>query len=1481
MRNKAPIRAYSVVGALWFAAQVSGALAGPAEDCRAAAGLPEAGWAGIRYDDIDPGTAVPACQTAVAENPGDMASLARLGRALVRAGRSDEARGLLSAREDSDSAPLLAYLATFHRDGDGGPADPARAVELFDRAAKLGSGFAAYSLSLMLENGDGVAPDQARAYLALERAVELLYPPALVKKARQLRASSEPEDQRRAVELLLPAAEAGEPWAAPMLARAYRYGQGVTPDAKVALGWYRKEIARAPDDPAMAETWLQTGALLRKGGDGLPADAAAAAAAFDKAGRLGKPAAWWEIGDMARKGEGRPANSREAVRWFRKAQAAGDAYSAVELGRAYVSGAGTIKDFAEATRWFLIAAGSDLGVDARHASENVAYRFLYGFDNEANREEALRWFEKAAGDGDIEARRALGETLVEHADPERAKDGLRILTELAEQGDAAAQASLGYAYANGQATEADRERAALWYEKAAQGGNTRAALNLGELHEKGLLAKPEPESVLYWYRQAAEGDRSTASARLAVMLADSDDPAARTEALTHLLVAAKHRVMPAVELLAQAIDEPAHSLHALATGPDHAADTARLALQIGADYEEPENGCLAIATGCGPTGRRIDLAAAADWLRRAAPLAEADFRLARLLKARPALASAPDEATTVLARAAASGLPEARLLAALTGNETHAEAAAVFTATARGLPSGEVAKLAVMAATGRFGDNMIGAGWSHLRDATQAGDAAAAAAFLRVQLFYGAFEQAMATLSALPEDAKVDLSGADYTIEQLLTVWLAEVRNGLDPDPRLVASLHKLLPELARRGVAEAERLELMLEETELRAAERDTYVRPDIGVGRSLDERLADVDRRIDELGEGRGLAAPLVGLYRHRASLLAEAGDGNSAREALLKATALGIEINDQTQHLSGSLIHQMERACILRKTATAFYDMGDAATGLAFAKGAANALQSARQALIGLPQDMQGCFRDAIADQYRTLAGLMIEAGQLTEAQEILTQLADFETYRFWQEDSALAGQAFAPVPTRQTEAGLVERVAGLGLSDLAALRARLEAARAAEDETGARRLEEQLESAQEALAVSLDELGEALEAKLDTAPDGDARDAAGDLAADISSRSVRRLQGRLARVPGLAVVYSVTLPQRSHFLIVTGNGTEHVALDMPADDLVERAAAFRRALQAQGGDPIDVAQRFHRLIWAPVEAALETAGATDVLLTLDSPLRQLPIAALHDGKRWLLETRRYIAFMPAGQDLLLDKAELSLAEVEALGASEGGAGFSALPNVALELRAIVRGADGNSGTGEQGILPGRIRLNADFDEAGFGDALNGGAPVIHIASHFDLRDRDARSVLLLGNGSTLSMADLKSGIRKGRYDLANLEMLVLSACQTALDGSAGLESFAAAMHGEGVQSVLATLWPVPDRSTALFMQRFYRHLADGAGRAEALRLTQIDFLRSTGDALDSAYDRGAATLKEAAASGIAANSLTHPRAWAGFQLIGQWR
>ena len=1465
----------------WLVALAAPSSAEPSEDCRLAAALPGADQTGVGFDSIDPTTALPACRAAVAADPRDMASLVRLARVLSRADQADEARALLAQHEAGGHPDLVAYLGVLVRDGTPAhPPDPDGAIGLFDRAARLGSPFGAMRLHDMHAEA-GPRPDPARAAAALDRAVELGLPEALTARARELSVSDLPGDPERAIELLLRAEAAGQADAAYLLGFYHDVGQGVAEDDARALYWYARETARFDQGDVVADAWLRSGMILKEGSGTAPADPVAAIAAFERAADLGIAEAMWHLGSMASKGQGQPVDLRKGLALYRQAERAGDAYSAIEIGFAYVVGDATVQDYAEAARWFRKALDRENGAFVRRrAAINLGLRYHYGFDNERNLEAALSVMAEALASDDPGAMLEAGRIMIEEEDPALVRRGFMLLLRAASRGDVSAQASLGWAYANGKGTEEDYVSAARWYERAALGGNHTSARNLAELYEKGHLGAVDMEAAISWYRRAADAGQSTARRRLADILSRSDDPGDVADALGYLIADAEALVPEAAEMLATVIDDPGHPLHALALGADHAPQVKQIALSIGASFEEPVVSCVAIATGCTSSKRRVHLASAAAWFRRAIPEPMADFRLARLLLAHPELARSAGEAEAALARAAASGLSEAVLLLAMQEQGPDAPADAILAQVIAELEPEAAADLAALAAMARFGDAMVGPGWSALRDASAQGEAGATSVFLRVLLFYGAFDRAAEVLEELPSSVALDLTGVDYTLEQILSLWLNELGKGFDPAPRLIAALDRLLPELVRRGAAGAERLDIMLAEVKYRLEQREVGLAPaealEIGIGRSVDDRLADIEQTIADYTNDVGLAAQLVPVYRHRAELLAQKGDLDAAREALFEGTALAMEINDQTRHLSGTLIYEMERACILRKTSDALYGFGDAETGLAFAKAAANALQAARQALIGLPQDMQSCFRDAIADQYRSLAGLMIDAGQLTEAQEILTQLSDFETYRFWQEDSALVGQAFAPVPVRRAVATLVERVAGLGLAELNDLRARLDNARDIGDAPAVARLERELELAQAALAQSLDDLGDRVDARLETLPQGPAADAAEDLAADISARTVRRLQGRLEEVPGLAAVYSVSLPDRTHFLIVTASGTEHVALEMGADALTSLVDGFRNALQGTGtGQPQDKAGELFAKVWAPVEQALQVAGSTDVLLSLDSPMRQLPIGALHDGKSWLLEHRRYVSFTPAGQDLLLDDSPLELTAVEAMGTSEGGAGFSTLPNVTWELQGIVRETEA-----DQGILPGTIRLNADFDAVGLAEALDSGAPVIHIASHFDLRDRDDRSVLLLGGGETLSMANLKDGIRKGRYDLSGVDMMVLSACQTALDGSAGLESLASAMHGEGVRTVLATLWSVPDRSTALFMQRYYEHLSAGAGRAEALRLTQLDFLAAAGATLPDSPIRGAEPLDDAAV-GPSLADLSHPRAWAGFQLTGQWR
>jgi CHAT domain-containing protein len=100
-----------------------------------------------------------------------------------------------------------------------------------------------------------------------------------------------------------------------------------------------------------------------------------------------------------------------------------------------------------------------------------------------------------------------------------------------------------------------------------------------------------------------------------------------------------------------------------------------------------------------------------------------------------------------------------------------------------------------------------------------------------------------------------------------------------------------------------------------------------------------------------------------------------------------------------------------------------------------------------------------------------------------------------------------------------------------------------------------------------------------------------------------------------------------------------------------------------------------------------------------------------------------------------------------------------------------------------------------------------------------------------------------------------ELNPIELLVLSACQTATGDRRAALGLAGLAVRSGARSTLATLWSVNDRSTALFMVEFYRELGQpGVTKAQAVRNAQLALLKQP--------------------------QYEHPYYWAPFILLGNW-
>jgi CHAT domain-containing protein len=357
---------------------------------------------------------------------------------------------------------------------------------------------------------------------------------------------------------------------------------------------------------------------------------------------------------------------------------------------------------------------------------------------------------------------------------------------------------------------------------------------------------------------------------------------------------------------------------------------------------------------------------------------------------------------------------------------------------------------------------------------------------------------------------------------------------------------------------------------------------------------------------------------------------------------------------------------------------------------------------------------------------------------------------------------------------------------------------------------------------------------------------------------------------------ASLHAVVLPDKVRWLLTTAGYQKAFTINVAQAELNRAVFEARQAMQNPSLDAAGPARRLYDLVFKPVDAELKAAGVTHVMLSLDGALRYVPFAALNDGQDWLVRRYAFSQFR-ASTGLTLALTPDAHWTIAGFGASLGGPGFSPLPDVPSELNGIIKGDN------PQGVLPGQIRLNAAFTRAELAASLHGDYKVVHVATHFALDPNDPKaSFLLLGDGSHLNMDEFKLN---GAFDFSNIDLLALSACETALSGGSGggaeLDSMAGIAQGAGAPAVLASLWSVSDDSTALLMQAFYRerealHLA----KSDALRQAQLEVMADTGGG--GGQQRAVQHAGVAAApSRPTAKGYAHPFYWAPFVLFGNWQ
>jgi CHAT domain-containing protein/Tfp pilus assembly protein PilF/predicted negative regulator of RcsB-dependent stress response len=536
---------------------------------------------------------------------------------------------------------------------------------------------------------------------------------------------------------------------------------------------------------------------------------------------------------------------------------------------------------------------------------------------------------------------------------------------------------------------------------------------------------------------------------------------------------------------------------------------------------------------------------------------------------------------------------------------------------------------------------------------------------------------------------------------------------------------------------------------------------------------------------------------------------------------------------------------------------------------AKQAVNLYQSLRRDIRGLPPDVQRTYASTVASSYRGLADLLAGQGRLGEAQRVLELLKDQEFFEYVRRDEkAVSGEAVALRSDEKAASIHYDALAGT-ITRLGTEYGELQrkASRTSEEETRFAKIGKQLEGAN---AAFLDFLrGLSSELSHGTERVRSIYDA---------SSALRRVLGTLE--PGTVAVFTLVGEKKLRTILVTANvrkGYTH-ATELSAAELGKEVLALREALQDRSSDPRPLARKLYDALVKPMATDLAGARASTILWYLDGPLRYVPMGALFDGSAWLVEKYRSVVLSGGGLTGLQSEPRAPWTAL-AFGVTQAHEDFPALPGVSAEVEAVV-----GDGKAVRGALEGEGLLDARFTDAALMDIAHRHPAVVHVASHFVFRPGDeASSFLLLGDGTHLTLGEL----RKRPPIFAKVDLLTLSACNTAVEGGEGTEvdGLARIAEEKGAAAVLATLWPVSDVSTPAFIRRFYTLREElgptGKKRTKAAALQQAQKEMSLGAIPPS--PEGPVGMGDGPTDGHkdALPGWTHPYYWASFVLLGNGR
>jgi CHAT domain-containing protein/tetratricopeptide (TPR) repeat protein len=521
--------------------------------------------------------------------------------------------------------------------------------------------------------------------------------------------------------------------------------------------------------------------------------------------------------------------------------------------------------------------------------------------------------------------------------------------------------------------------------------------------------------------------------------------------------------------------------------------------------------------------------------------------------------------------------------------------------------------------------------------------------------------------------------------------------------------------------------------------------------------------------------------------------------------------------------------------------------------FYKQSVNVYETLRGDIKGLSKELQQSYTESVSDTYRFLSDLLLEQDRILEAQRVLDLLKvqELDDYLRTVRGNNNTEKGIIKLPPEQKIDQGIEEILTNAVNigqEISQLQER-------------RKLNGKLTPSEEKqLAQLWEQQGKIVENFNQFIESPEVIALINQLKPQTRSADLLNRLGDLGSLPdnlkklnqNAVLLYPLILEDRLEIILTTPDSPPvRRTVKVSKKELNQTISQFRSSL-SNIADSKKPAQKLYEWLIKPIENDLTTAQAKTIIYAPDGQLRYIPLAALYDGKQWLIERYRINNITAASLTDFNTKPELKM-QILAAAFTQGRYQFkigeqpfdySGLRFAGKEINQLA-----------ETVSPTTKFINTDFNPQIIPQMDS--YTIVHWATHAAfVPGTPEQSFVLFGDGTPVTLKDMK------KWQFKNLDLIVLSGCETGLGRNFGtgieILGLGYQLQSAGARAVIASLWNVDDGGTQVLMNDFYANLkTDKYSKAEALQKAQISLINSNNPQK---------------------KDLSHPYYWSPFILIG---